>query len=90
MVKLHLDKERTAKLTPKAIKAFEKRTGKSFTKLQAGTDFTIDDIVTLIWASLLDEDPDVTLELVETQLEFAEMQLAIKEFFGLNPTTPAG
>lgn len=57
---VHLDKKRRMALDLNAMVAFEEATGKQVQELGAG--MSMSDMRVLLWACLLTDDPDVTLE----------------------------
>lgn len=61
-VKIKLDKERTLRFTTKAIAAFERKIGKPFSKIDDFDDLYLDEKLSLIWAGLLHEDKDLTVD----------------------------
>jgi hypothetical protein len=65
-ISIQLDKERHYRLSLRAAKAFEAKTGKSMLKGFRFEDLTDDDWVVMIWAGLLDEDPNLTIDQVST------------------------
>jgi len=56
-----LDKERHLKFGIRAMRAFEKETGKNLLKAQT-TELTATEISVLLWACLLHEDKELTLD----------------------------
>lgn len=74
-VNILLDELRTLRFDVAAIRAFERKTGKSFIPLVARGQFSIDDLVLLVWAGLRAEDPDVTDQQVEVMLDESKSPL---------------
>ena len=62
LVTVTLDKERHLRLTLKGMMEFEKITGKNLLKGFIFDDLTVEDSATLIWACLIHEDRDLTLD----------------------------
>jgi hypothetical protein len=73
-----LDKERHAKVTRKALNALKEKTGKDIFNLPDGQALELEDIETLLWLCLLNEDPTITLELVQDEVELYQL----KQFIG--------
>ena len=71
---VNLDKERHAKVTRKALNALKERTGKDVFNLPDGQALELEDIETLLWLCLLKEDPAITLELVQDEVEFHQLK----------------
>lgn len=68
---IKLDKERHLRLTLKGILEFEKLTGKSFMKGFDPQDFSLEDTATMLWACLLHEDKELTLDDVLCMVDVA-------------------
>ncbi len=62
LVKIMLDKERTMLLDLNGMVAFEEVTGRSLLKGLRFSDLTSKDVRALLWACLIHEDKDLTLE----------------------------
>lgn len=68
-----LDKKRTLRLTLKGMLAFEEITGKNLLKNLNIKDFSLKDSAALIWACLIDEDPDLTFEACKDMIDFSNI-----------------
>jgi len=88
MFVVKLDKERHAKVTRKAFVLFKTKTGKDLEKPEEGQDIGLEDLETLLWASLVKEDPSLTLEQVQDEVEFYQLKQFSKylQEGSLNPT----
>lgn len=72
-VKVVLDKERILKLDLNGIAAFQKATGKSFTtEMQNGK--IMDSTRELLWACLMHEDSNLTVEQVGGMVDVAKLE----------------
>ena len=71
-VTIELDKERTLRLDFNALVAFEEAADTKLSSL--GQDMSAKQIRALVWAGLLHEDPDVTLEQVGSQLHLGNIE----------------
>lgn len=88
-----LDKERTFKLDFKAFMAFEKISGKNVMAAGVWQDMKASDIVTLLWAGLLHEEPALTPEQVAELIHpgnFQEVVNAIQQVFQLSMPDSGG
>jgi hypothetical protein len=77
MGKIMLDKEREARLSLGAMKRFKALTGKS---LMHGIDLetlTEDEVITLFWVSMVEDDPTLTLERTEQIVDLSNMVDAV-------------
>ena len=72
MFVINLDKERHAKVTNKALKLFKEKSGKDL--LKAGCAMDMEDCEVLLWACLLKEDPNLTLEQVQDEVELFQIR----------------
>ena len=62
-IPITLDRERHLKFGFRAMRAFEKETGKNILKTQSSPDgTTASDVAVLLWACLIDEDRTLTLD----------------------------
>lgn len=69
-----LDKERHAKVTRKALSMFQEKTGKDILNLKEGAALDLGDVETLLWLCLLKEDPSLTLEQVQDEVELHQLK----------------
>ena len=81
-VNIKLDKERTIRFTTKAIAAFERKIGKPFSKIDDFDDLYLDEKLTLIWAGLLHEDKDLTVDGVFDLVDEHSNMLTVLEAVG--------
>lgn len=72
-VKVKLDKERTLRLDLNAMVRFEQASGKSLLKQSTWDTLSIADIRSLLWACLLHEDPELTVEQVGSMIHPGNM-----------------
>ncbi len=85
IVGITLDKERNFKLDFRAFMAFEKVSGKNVLAANVWQDMTASGLVTLLWAGLLHEDPNLTLEEVAAFIHPGNIQTVVdvlQEGFG--------
>lgn len=91
-VKIILDKERRLLFDFNALAQMEKVTGKSFLSGELWDNLSATDVRALVWAGLLDEDPEITLEEVGKMLHMGnamKMLEAVKEAWDLSMTGEA-
>ena len=69
-----LDKERHAKVTRKALSMFQEKTGKDILNLKEGEALDLADVEKLLWLCLLKEDPALTLEQVQDEVELHQLK----------------
>ena len=69
-----LDKERHAKVTRKALSMFQEKTGKDILNLKEREALDLTDVETLLWLCLLREDPALTLEQVQDEVELHQLK----------------
>ncbi len=84
---LYLDKERNFKLDFKAFMAFEKISGKNVLSTSVWQDMSASNIVALLWAGLLHEEPTLTMEQVAGFIHPGNLQEvvnAIQQVFQLS------
>ena len=81
-VNIKLDKERTIRFTTKAIAAFERKIGKPFSKIDDFDDLFLDEKLSLIWAGLLHEDKDLTVDRVFDLVDEHSDMLTVLEAVG--------
>lgn len=82
-VTIMLDRERTLRLTMRGLFAFKKATGKDLIKGIGKEEFTAEDSMALLWACLIHEDRELTLEQVENIVDLSNLsvvQNAITEY----------
>ena len=87
---INLDRERTLKYDYNALALAEKETGKNLlTDLGSLRRLSITDLRSLLWAGLLHEDPELTVEAAGRLLKPSNTRAAIKavvtglnDFFG--------
>ncbi len=72
MFTIKLDKERHARVTRKALDLFKEKTGKDLFKEDQVLDLA--DVETLLWLCLLKEDPSLTLEQVQDEVELHQLK----------------
>jgi len=72
MFTIKLDKERHARVTRKALDLFKETTGKDLFKEDQVLDLA--DVETLLWLCLLKEDPSLTLEQVQDEVELHQLK----------------
>ncbi len=77
IVEITLDRERTFKLDFRALMAFEKLSGKNVLESNVWQQMTASDMVTLLWAGLLHEDPQLTLDQVAGLIHPGNIQLVV-------------
>jgi hypothetical protein len=73
-VPIKLDKERHLKLDFNAIALIEEGTKKNVLKQESWESLTGSDIRVMLWAMLLDEDPEITLNDVGAMLHFGNIE----------------
>jgi hypothetical protein len=73
-IPIQLDKERHYRLSMKAAKAFSDKTGKSIIRGFRFDDLSDDEWTILIWAGLVDEDPDLTVDRVSIMVDIPTFQ----------------
>lgn len=61
-VGITLDKPRTLRYSGRSLRAIEKETGKNVLKGEIGGNLNFTELVVLVWAGLLHEDPDLDLD----------------------------
>jgi hypothetical protein len=69
-----LDKERHAKVTRKALSLFQEKTGKDILNLKEGQALDLADVEILLWLCLLREDPTLTLEQIQDEVELHQLK----------------
>jgi hypothetical protein len=74
MFTVQLDKERHAKVTRKALSLFQEKTGKDILNLKEGQVLDLADVEILLWLCLLKEDPALTLEQVQDEVELHHLK----------------
>lgn len=72
LVEIQLDKKRNLKFNFNAICNFEEATGKSIASLGETKEFKMSDLRALLWAGLVHEDPDLTIEEAGELFDYAE------------------
>jgi hypothetical protein len=77
-VAIKLDKERRLRLTLNGMVKFRQETGKDLLKGFDMDDMSADDIRALLWACLVWEDKDLTLEDVGDMIDMRNMPAVIK------------
>lgn len=77
MVKIELDKPRTMRLTLRAMARFEEETGKPIFK--AMNDLHGKELMVLLWACLLHEDPDLTIEQVGDMVDAPQVEYVVEK-----------
>ena len=75
LVTIVLDKERHMRLTLKGMLLYEKHTGKNLLKGFKPEDFTLEESSVLLWACLVHEDPELTLDAVQEMVDIGSMEL---------------
>jgi hypothetical protein len=80
MFTVTLDKERHAKVTRKALETFKEKTGKDILNFKEGQNFDLSDVEMLLWICLLKEDPALTLEQVQNEVELQQLKKFIDYF----------
>ena len=81
-VSIKLDKERTLRFTTKAIAAFERKIGKPFSKIDDFDDLFLDEKLSLIWAGLLHEDNNLTVDEVFDLIDEHSDMLSVLQAVG--------
>lgn len=61
-VAVMLDKPRSLRYGGRALRAIEQETGKNLLKGEIGGDLTFSDLCVFVWAGLLHESPDLSIE----------------------------
>ena len=87
-VTLQLDKERHAKLTLGGMKAFQQKTGKSLLKGFNVAELDEGDIIALVWACLIWEDPTLTLEACGFMLDMEAVNSVTSAFTSMGSSPP--
>lgn len=82
LVTVTLDKERHLRLTLKGMMEFEKITGKNLLKGFTFDDLTISDSATLMWACLIHEDKDLTLDDVLCMVDLSNYVAVMEAIIG--------
>lgn len=77
---VQLDKERHAKITTKALNLFKEKTGLDVLHLKDGENIDLEVIEKLLWVCLLREDPQLTLEQVQDEVELYQLKQFITYF----------
>jgi|GEM_PF-899677 hypothetical protein len=77
VVEITLDKARAFKLDFKALMAFEKLSGKNVLESNVWQHMTASDMVMLLWAGLVHEDPQLTLDMVAGFIHPGNIQLVV-------------
>lgn len=75
-----LDKERHAKVNTKALRLFREKTGMDVMSPKAGEQVDLEVVEKLLWVSLLHEDPALTLETVQDNVEFFQLKQFLAYF----------
>lgn len=78
MLTINLDKERHVKFNVTAMNRFKEVTGKDLLKLGENGRLDLSDIVALVWACLVWEDPDLTREQVNDLCEYKDIRQVIR------------
>ena len=74
MFTIKLDKERHARVTVNALNQFKDKTGKDLFNLKEEQALDLADVETLLWLCLLKEDPALTLEQVQDEVELHQLK----------------
>ena len=74
MFTIKMDKERHARVTRKALDLFKEKTGKDLFNLSESQALDLADVETLLWLCLLKEDPNLTLEQVQDDVELHQLK----------------
>jgi len=74
MFTIKIDKERHARVTRRALDLFKEKTGKDLFNLSEGQALDLSDVETLLWLCLLKEDPSLTLEQVQDEVELHQLK----------------
>jgi len=74
MFTIKLDKERHARVTVRALTQFKEKTGKDLFNLKEEQALDLADVETLLWLCLLKEDPSLTLEQVQDEVELHQLK----------------
>lgn len=94
LVTFKFDKERHLRLTLKGMLEFERITGRNLLKGFKIGDLTLNDTAALLWASLIHEDKELTLDDVLDMVDFSmfmPVMAALKEsMLGSLPEAKAG
>lgn len=77
-VSIILDKERLFKLDFKALMSFEKASGKNVLATDVWQQMSATDMVTLLWAGLLHEDAQLTLDKVAEMIHPGNLQEVVE------------
>jgi hypothetical protein len=72
-ITITLDKERHLRLSFRGMIEFEKLSGKSLLKGFNPDDMSMEDISTLVWASLIHEDKSLTLDALLDMIDMVPM-----------------
>jgi hypothetical protein len=75
--KIMLDKEREVRLTLGAMKKFKALTGKSIIHGIDLESLGEDEIITLLWVSMVEDDPALTIERTEQIIDLSNLGDAI-------------
>ena len=67
-IRVKLDRKRHLRLTSQAIADFERVTGKPLLAESTLSNLSLRDFVTIVWALLLHEDPQLTIEQVRDMI----------------------
>ena len=78
LITVTLDKERHLRLTLKAMLEFEKHTGKNLLKGFSFDDLTLEDSAALVWACLIHEDKELTLEDVLEMIDLSNLGVVME------------
>jgi hypothetical protein len=77
LVTIKLDKERHLRLTLKGMIEFEKTTGKNLLKGFNVNNFTLEDSGTLVWACLIHEDKELTIDDVLSMIDTGNLNVVM-------------
>ena len=80
MAKVYLDKERNARLNLGGMKKFHAMTGKSLIHGFDIATLTEEELITLVWISLVEDDPSLTIEQVEQIVDLSNMGDVVMAF----------
>jgi hypothetical protein len=93
VVKIFLDRERTMKYDFYALSKLEEETGYSVLDEATWENMKIRDVVKFLWAGLIHEDPELSVDDVAKMIHFGnvrDVMNAISETFHQSLPSPAG
>ncbi len=77
LVTIQLDKERHLRLTLKGMIEFDKLTGKNLLKGFKLNELSLEDTAAMLWACLLHEDKELTLDDVVLMVDFSNLAVVM-------------